>query len=424
MRLRALQKQKDRLVAEGNALLAVEADTRTDDQKARLAAITGEGGEIDRLMAEIAAAAKLLEAERALILRDGAPVDAGHDLAADKPWPNFGAWLQAVHRAHTGGGVDLRLAAAATGMGGDSGPDGGFAVPVEHAAGIEKNMWETGQLLSRVNERPVEGNAITFTVVAESSRVAGSRMGAVLGYWVDAGTAPTATQLKLSQVEMKLRKVAALGYITDELMADAPALAAELQQAFSDELRFMVEDAIVEGTGAGQPLGYQNAPAVISVAKETGQAASTILTTNLSKMWARLPAWSKANAVWLINVDVEPQLDELTIPAGTAAVEPRFVTYGPEGALRIKGRPVIPVEYCATLGTVGDIALVDLSKYRLIRKAVGVETASSIHVRFTQGEQTFRAIYRVDGQPIPRAAITPFKGANTVSPFVTLATRS
>ena len=69
--------------------------------------------------------------------------------------------------------------------------------------------------------------------------------------------------------------------------------------------------------------------------------------------------------------------DRPTIVDGrTSAVEPRIITYSPEGALRIKGRPVVQVEYCATLGTVGDIALVDLKKYRLIRKG-GVEQASS-----------------------------------------------
>lgn len=160
----------------------------------------------------------------------------------------------------------------------------------------------------------------------------------------------------------------------------------------------------------------------MSVAKETNQAAATINTTNLSKMWARMPARSKANAVWLINVDCEPQLDELAQAIGTAGTAPRFVNYGADGILTIKGRPVVQVEYAESVGTVGDIALVDLSKYRLIRKG-GVEQANSMHVYFTTGEQAFRAFYRVDGQAVPRAALTPFKGSNTLSPFVVLATR-
>jgi HK97 family phage major capsid protein len=114
----------------------------------------------------------------------------------------------------------------------------------------------------------------------------------------------------------------------------------------------------------------------------------------------------------------------LSIPAGAGALEPRFVTYGPDGIMRIKGRPVVETEYNATLGTVGDIVLINLKRYRLIRKG-GVEQASSIHVRFTQGEQTFRAFYRCDGQMMPRSALTPFKGgANTLSPVVMLATRA
>ncbi|MBI4637691.1 MAG: phage major capsid protein [Candidatus Rokubacteria bacterium] len=415
-----VQKRLD-LTNEGKALLAKA-------EQGQRALSTEEADRDDAIHVELVAlGAEITRWERQFereAAATGGQVEVVRDLAGEKPWKHFGDFLQAVHRAHSGGGMDPRLMAVATGMGEATGPDGGFAVPMEFAAGIEKEMWETGQILSRVNERPIAGNAITFNVIDEKSRADGSRRGGVLGYWVDEGTAPTATQVKLAQVEMKLRKVAALGYMTDELQADAPALAAELTEAFTEELQFQVENAIVRGTGAGQPLGILNAAALVSIAKETGQAANTIVTENLSKMWARLPARSKLTAVWLINVDTEPQLDHLAIAVGTGGLEPRFVTYGPDGILRIKGRPVIPVEYAETLGTKGDILLTDLSRYRLIRKASGIETASSIHVRFTQGENTFRAIYRVDGQPLPREAITPFKGTNKLSPFVSLDTRA
>jgi HK97 family phage major capsid protein len=265
---------------------------------------------------------------------------------------------------------------------------------------------------------------IAYNVVDETSRADGSRQGGVRYYWVDQGTAPTASQTKLARVELKLRKVGPLGYMTDELVSDAAALGGELQAMFLTELVFGVEDAITEGTGAGQPLGYLSAPCLVSVAKETNQAAASINTANLSKMWARMPARDKKNAIWLVNGDCGPSLDFLSIPAGTSALEPRFVNYSSEGLLTIKGRPVVETEYNATLGTVGDIVLINPKKYRLIRKG-GVEQASSIHVRFTQGEQTFRAFYRCDGQMMPRAAITPFKGTgNTLSPVVVLATRS
>lgn len=425
MRLKSLQKRQKDLAAEGRTLTELAAEARTPDQAARLLAITAEGGELDKIKADIDAEIKLGAAEKAMILADDAVVEAGKPLAGDKPWATFGGFLQAVHQAHSGHGVDIRLAAAATGMGEQVGPDGGYAVPREFATGIEKNMWDTGQVLSRVSDRPVSGNAITFNVIDERSRVDGSRRGGVLGYWTDEGGSPTQSQVKLAQIEMKLRKVAALGYMTEELLQDAPALDAELTSAFGEELLFLVEDSIINGTGAVKPLGVLQAPCLISVSKETNQAGVSILSTNLSKMWARLPARSQASAVWLVNVDTQPQLDELSLPIGTGGMASPFVNWSSDGtALRIKGKPVIPVEYCATLGTVGDIILADLSQYRLIRKDSGVQQSSSIHVRFVQGESTFRAIYRVDGQPLPRTAITPFKGTSTLSPFVALATRA
>ena len=39
-------------------------------------------------------------------------------------------------------------------------------------------------------------------------------------------------------------------------------------------------------------------------------------------------------------------------------------------------------------------------------------------------ESVFRLVYRCDGQPLWSAALTPFKGSNTLSPFVTLAERA
>jgi len=81
------------------------------------------------------------------------------------------------------------------------------------------------------------------------------------------------------------------------------------------------------------------------------------------------------------------------------------------------------IEQAETLGTVGDIILADLSEYMLIDKG-GIKQAASIHVRFLYDEMTFRWTYRLDGQPIRNSALTPYKGSNTRSPFITLATRA
>jgi len=429
------------LKAEGWKLGAVPAATRTPEQIAALA-------KVDTDIAETMAAQALNESELARAERyanderaQATPnIEAGQDRAEQRPWgPKvsatapalvqkearhiaLGNFCQAVRVAALGGVADVRLMAAATGAGTQVDSAEGFAVPRDVAPGIEREMFELGDILQRVDARSITGNNMTYNVFDETSRADGSRGGGVLGYWVDEGVAPTASNTKRAKIEMKLRKVGTFGVMTDELLSDGMAMGGELEEAFSYELTFQVENKIYRGNGSSAPQGFLNASCLVSVAKESGQSAATILGTNITKMWARMPARSQKNAVWLANVDTIPQLAELNQPIGTGGVRYPYITFE-NGTFSLWGRPVIFVEYAESLGTVGDLALVDLARYRLIRKG-GVEQASSMHVYFSTGEQAFRAFYRVDGQAVPRAAMTPFKGSLTLSPFVVLATRA
>ena len=75
-------------------------------------------------------------------------------------------------------------------------------------------------------------------------------------------------------MEMKLKKLVALVYATDELLADASALNSWIMQNLPEELSFLAENSVIRGSGVGQPLGILNSGATVSVAKETGQARS------------------------------------------------------------------------------------------------------------------------------------------------------
>jgi HK97 family phage major capsid protein len=81
------------------------------------------------------------------------------------------------------------------------------------------------------------------------------------------------------------------------------------------------------------------------------------------------------------------------------------------------------IEQCETLGDAGDIYFLDLSHYILTDKGA-MQSAISMHVRFVYDETVLRFVYRVDGQPDVNSALTPFKGTNTVSPFVRIAART
>jgi HK97 family phage major capsid protein len=214
---------------------------------------------------------------------------------------------------------------------------------------------------------------------------------------------------------------------TDELLGDSAGVALEqyLFRIGSEEINFVVSDAILNGNGAGQPQGILGSACLITVAEESGQTADTVVTQNILKMWSRMWAPCRQNAVWLIHQDVEPQLQQMTL--GTSGAQ--LVVYVPPGGLSAKpygtlmGRPVIPVEWCSTLGTAGDIVLADLRHYVTATKGM-IEQMMSIHLRFDYDESVFRFIFRIDGQPWWSAPLTPYKGSNTQSCFVTLATRS
>lgn len=316
----------------------------------------------------------------------------------------------------------------ATGLNTQVGADGGFLVGPNDSKMLTERMYQTGEILSRVQRDPVSANANGMTVfgVDETSRATGSRFGGVRAYWAAEGASVTKSKPSFKEINLKLSKLMAVVYLTDEQIADATYTESYVQRVVPLEMAFQAEDAVVNGSGAGQPLGILNSPALVTQTKEAAQTATTLNKENLAKMWARLIASSQKSAVILINQDVISNLFAIvsanvsTNPGGQVFVQlpgqnSPYFTY--------LGRPIIPVEYCATLGTIGDAILCDLGQYQMIDKG-GVQSAVSMHVQFLTDEQTFRFTYRVDGKPMWSSALTPFKGSNTLSPFVVVETRS
>lgn len=321
---------------------------------------------------------------------------------------------------------DVVIHKAATGMGELVGSDGGFLVPPQFSTKIFERMYNENALLSKTDQIPVSGNSMEFPRNAESSRVDGSRWGGVRSYWVQEGSTITASQPTFGKFRLNLHKLATLVAVTGELKQDAPALEAYLSRVFAAEMAFETGKAIVRGNGAGRPLGFFNAPCTVTVSKEVGQAAATIVTENIQKMWARRFSMGATGAyLWLVNQDTSPQLNTMTIGVGTGGQ----VTYLPPGGLSaspyatLMGAPVMEIEWASTVGTVGDIALVDLSQYVTISNG-GPQTVNSLHVYFTSDQEAIRTTWRLDGQPWWASALTPYQGTNTQSPFVLLESRS
>lgn len=361
--------------------------------------------------------------------RPGARIEVGGP--AGGPYPSFGRQLQDVARAQITGRTpdELHHIMDATGANEAVGSDGGYLVQSDFSTALLRAVQETGILSQRCNRFTVSpgSNSLNLPMVDETSRATGSRLGGVVVYRTAEAAAITASRPKFKNLNLVLEKMAGLVYVTEELLQDSQVLEQFIFQAFAKEFGFKLDDEITRGSGVGQCLGILNSSALIQVAKETGQAADTILWENIKAMWSRMPARNRANAFWYINQEIEPQLFSMSMPIGTGGV----AVYLPAGQASASPyatlfqRPVVPIEQASALGDVGDIMLVDLGEYILGEKG-GMRVDSSIHVKFVEDERAFRFIMRNNGFPAWSSPVTPYKGRSgyTLSPFVALAERA
>jgi HK97 family phage major capsid protein/HK97 family phage prohead protease len=359
---------------------------------------------------------KLLEAKRsgAGQVQYGQGARTRDNLADDpkRGFANYGDYCAEVVRASTGkGGID-RLERAATTYGAENnGPDGGYAVPPQFASEIASLAYGETSLLALADNTPVSGNTMTFP--KDETTPWGST--GITAAWEGEGNQSTPKKPALGESTLKLRKLKVLVAASDELLADAAAMSAYITRKTGEAVDWKVNDAIINGNGAGMPLGIMNASATVSQAKESGQAAATIVAKNIAKMYARCLMGAGANLVWLVNPDAFPEIVTLTLNNNPIWVPANQGFSGAPNGLLL-GRPVILTDACQTLGTVGDIILANM--------AGGAEFAQSMHLWFDQDLMAFRLIVRMDGQTALGAAVSPANGSTTRSHFVTLATRS
>lgn len=352
-------------------------------------------------------------------------------LSEDERLFRFGSYLQQVAATQLPAGRKLGNKYAtgmisqelmrSTGLEGATPSLGGFLIDSGISAQLMSGVEAKSVLYPKTRKIALQANsnAIKIPGVDETSR-ASTRWGGILAYWENEGASITASKPKFRNIELALNKLTALVYVTDEILEDANVLADVVVAGYTQEMGFRVDDAILNGTGAGQPLGILNGPSLVSV---TGYTAATVAAQDVTNMFARLVPSSHGNAEWYANVNTLPTMLRMSLGNNNYAPlwMPDQQLYN-RPRLTLLGKPVNFVEQCASVGTVGDLLLLDLSQYVTISK--GLKTATSIHVQFTTDETAFRFIWRIDGQPGWHSAVTPYKGSDTISPFVALATRT
>lgn len=433
MNILVLKQRKAAAISSAKALNdAAEKDGRdlTAEEQAQYDAHMAEAKGYD---ARIARAEELAAADvsAAISAAPGATITVEENVEKDpkRGFKSAGEFCLAVFGAaqaqRNGGQIDKRLqlgaAAPSTFANEGSGADGGFLIPPEYGKEIFQLSLNDNSLLPYTDDVPVGGNGMSFP--RDETTPWGTT--GVRAYWQGEAGAGTPTKPILGMNQLRLKKLMALVAVSDEMLEDTIAMGAYLPKKIATSIQWKTNEAILFGPGANLPMGALTSGAVVTVAKDSGQAANTLSALNLANMIARLPEGSFPNAVWIINNDVLPALFTLTLgnypiylPAGSPVGSIKGSPYG-----TLLGRPILVSQHANTFSSQGDVILVDLSYYQAITKAAGMQTATSMHLYFDADATAFRTTFRMDGSSKITKAIDPAKGTTKMSPFVQLGAR-
>ena len=415
-----------------NKAEALAKDGKFEDLNAiadKMAGINGSIQSLERMIDESRANAVPEGGAYDGVLHDGKSGEPKDDKNGLHVFNSLGEQLKAIYDFRKNHVEDSRLQRvnnAVLGSNEGSGADGGFAIQTDFAGMIMDSAVAASPLLNRLDRYTCSSaaNAMRW-LSADETDVSKSVFGGVQMYWAAEGAEVNASKPQFRELKMDLEKMMGFAYCTDEMLQDAAFMTSFLGNAFTLAADRLLTESVISGDGNGKPTGILQSHALVTVEKESGQAAATFVGNNAVKMQARAMPRNRDRLVWLMHPDVEDQLPLLSIQSGN---ESKFL-WTPEGGLgnfdtqRVLNKPVLFEDSCAALGSKGDVNLIDPFYYILMTKGTAKQDWS-IHVEFLTDQNCFRMVYRCNGAPKINSALVIKNSKKTRSPFITLAART
>jgi HK97 family phage major capsid protein len=306
---------------------------------------------------------------------------------------------------------------------GGSDPYGGFAVGRTLLPGQLSVGMEGDPTAGRTQQVPMATPVVDLLARTDKNHTSSVSGGFTVSRKAETAAA-AASRGETEKVSLKASTLIGLAYATEEILTDSViSFLALIEAGFRDQFGFHMLHEKLFGLGGTEYIGAVNADCGIAVTRDT---TTRILGTDIIAMRAR--CWGYGAAIWIANQDCFGELMRL----GAAAYDAQAATpLAGSNALfvqslsedipdRILGRPCFFSESAETLGTKGDISLVNWSQY-LEGLYQPLQSAESMHVRFVNHERAFKFWLRNAGAPWWRSALTPRESATTLSPIVTLA---
>lgn len=258
----------------------------------------------------------------------------------------------------------------------------GGAVPTQTLNLIIDKLRQTSVLFTRVAVSYVPGN-LSFVVANAKNAAAWKVQGS-------AGTAYDDTVVSVSLTGYELIKLVEISIAAQQMSIDA--FEAYIVAEIGRQLAIALENAILNGTGSGQPTGILQGVTFDATNSFTWANNASLSYDNLVDCLALLPTMYHPQAAFVMS--------RKTLFSGIRKIkttygEPIFTYNAQDPAnLSILGYPVIVDDYIAD----DTILLGDLSYYKLnFSLAPTIET--SREAAFTYGKITYRGMAVVDGKP-------------------------
>ena len=302
---------------------------------------------------------------------------------------------------------------------------GAILIPPAFGEMIMTETMEKANIWARGSAVPMSSYSIEFPVPEDWDHSSGTYYGGIYASFTAENTAITETRPRFGSVKLTLNEAKAMTAPSNSILRYSPiSLESTLRSMFSDALSALLTDKIINGLGAGEPMGMLNAPCKIEISKETGQDADTIVLDNCLNMLQRFPANSRRRSMWIVNNDCEPQLRKMHQVVGLSGVPVYQFAAGNQQFDTLFNIPVVLTEFAQKVGDAGDIILVDPTAYFTAYFTGGMTWDTSTHVYFAYDQTAFRLVYPCDAQPKHRSALTPRYSSVTLSPVITLAERA
>jgi HK97 family phage major capsid protein len=239
---------------------------------------------------------------------------------------------------------------------------------------------------------------------------------------------------KLREIDFKITDLTGLSPLSRDLIMDNFIAAdAIIQRLFARAIAHKKDWEFIQGNGVGKPLGYLNAPALLTVTRDT---SAHIKIEDLLAMIAAMHQGSWGNAMWVAHQSTLPDLSIITDHSGARAFQPnssvtqammlaimaqsnsKLTDMKFKAAGTLLGMPIRFTEKVPALGTTGCLSLIDPEQYGVATR-MGLEVGISEHFYFDTDQIAFRFKVRNDGQPLWLGPYKDMTGAS-YSPFVQL----